>query len=142
MFRDFTLHLKKIILWEIPVESLYEDENGYFVWRGKGQKVCQPNSTVDNKFQIEKVYVTLGNKRTDVNGPCQMYQELTDSGNLELYDMVLGKHVPENLKDGDTVFYKKYQYLFQPEDVVKIEIPDFSETRFLCSGIFCDTQSC
>jgi multidrug resistance efflux pump len=114
----------------VPMESLRKDDKGYYVWKGKGQKVCQPDSVIADKFQIEKVYVKPGEYRAFINGPCKEYQALEDSGNLQEYDFILGKRVPDNLKSGETVLYRKYRYLFEPGDIVKVNIPDLVKPGF------------
>ena len=114
----------------VPVESLYQDDKGYYVWRGKEQKLCQPDTVIADVFQIEKVYVKPGNLKTYINGPCKEYRVLDDSGSLEEYDYILGDTIPEDLTDNCTVYYKKYKYQLKPDDIVKIEIPDLTKSGF------------
>ena len=106
----------------VPIESLHEDDNGYYVWKGAGQKVCQPNFVIADKFEMKKVYVKPGDEKTYINGPSCEYRKLIDAGDLEEYDFVLGKNIPEGLKNNEFVFYNKYKYLFNPGEIVKVEI--------------------
>ena len=126
----FNVSLEDKTLLAVPVESLHKDDKGYFVWRGKGQKVCQPDSVIVDKFQIEKVYVMPGGEKTYINGPCKEYQVLEAPGKLQEYDFILGRILPKGLKDNGMVFYKKYKYLFNPGETVKVEIPELSKPGY------------
>ena len=114
----------------VPVDSIRKDDVGDFVWKAVGQKVFQADKVVNSKFTIKKVYIKLENKRTYINGVCAEYCMLKDSANLEEYDVVLGKYIPENLKDGETVVYKRYDYLFNKGDIVRVEIPELTKPGF------------
>ena len=114
----------------VPMQSLHKDNKGYYVWRGKGQKVFNPNSMIADKFEVEKVYVVPGNLKTLIDGVCAEYRVLKDSGKLQEYDFILGKRVPKGLKNNQTVLYKKHDFLFSPGEKVRVEIPDLVKPGF------------
>ena len=91
---------------------------------GKNQKVCQSDFVLDDEFAVEKVYIVPGELLTLNYGPGTYYQILDDAADLQQYDFILGEKIPVGLKDKDTVIYRKHKYLFNPDDVVKVEIPD------------------
>ena len=79
---------------------------------------------------MKKVYIIPGNKKTYINGPCVEYVLLEGPGKLQEYDYILGQNIPNKLNNNDTVIYRKYRYLFNPGDKVKVEIPELSKQGY------------
>ena len=102
------------------LESMfYKDKNTKkeYVWKAVGQKTLRPGKTIDSVFSAEKVYVNkTGEKKTAIDG--EKYK-IKKTNKLQKYDVLL-KGVPENLKNGDKVMYKKIVCLFWPGDKVKV----------------------
>ncbi len=74
-----------------------------------------------NSFSAEKIYVNLtGKNREGFDG--KLY-EVTNTEKLHVNDILLHE-VPENLKDGDKVAYKKRACLFWPGDKVKVVLSE------------------
>jgi hypothetical protein len=98
---------------------IYKDKDGKreYVWKAVGQKALEPGKVIANEFSIEKVYVEkTGEKREGLDG--KLYQ-LKKTDKLQINDIVLAK-VPENLKTGDKVMFKRKTTLFWPGDKVKV----------------------
>ena len=103
----------------VPINSLFKDDKGYFVWAAEGQKMMQPGEVIANEFKIKKIYVTPGNETRECFGG--QIRLLKNSGSLQEFDAVLNEN-PEGLKDNDTVEYNRKRCLFWPNDEVKVVV--------------------
>ncbi len=95
-----------------------KDKDGKeYVWKAVGQKALQPGKVYPDEFTIEKVYIEkTGESRTAIDGKLH---EIKKTDKLETLDIVLDK-VPDNLKSGDKVIFKRKTTLFWPGDKVKV----------------------
>ena len=103
----------------VPLEAIFKDKDGSFVWQAVGQKFMQPNKAVAREFKVKKVYVTLTGKYRE--GISEKVELLKDYGALEEFDVLLGES-PEGLKDGSEVGFTRIQTQFWPGDKVKVTV--------------------
>lgn len=104
----------------ININALKHDVNGYFVWKGVGQKNLQPGKGLNVVFPIEKVYVVPDDLVEQVS-PSDRFVKLKEPGSLTNGDIVISDP-PEGAKDGDEVCFVQARYVFMPGDIVKVKI--------------------
>jgi len=104
----------------VPVNSIFEDEKGYYVWLAVGQMNMQPGKALDKIFTVKKEYIVPDNKKRCMMGFIT-YRALLNPGSLKEYNMVL-TNPPKHLKENDLVYYHRQRYVFMPGDTVKVEI--------------------
>ena len=102
----------------VPSNSVVNEGDKSFVWRGKGQKTMQTDKGIDNVFPVEKIFVKPAKLfRTTDN--FETIVALEDKGSLEINDVIL-LDPPKDIKDGQTVIYPEGSYLLMPGDQVKV----------------------
>jgi len=103
----------------VPEESLEKDGQGYFVWRGVGQRENQVQG-ISPVFEVEKVRLVPDDLKTEVNATA-FYRILKDPGSLKEFNIVLLKP-PADLKERQRVCVRPARYRFMPGDPVKVRI--------------------
>lgn len=104
----------------VPTASLHKDQQGFYVWLGKGQRNMQPWRGIKSIFPVKKVYVKPDDLELNIASH-SCFRILKDPGILKPFDTVLTK-APEKLRDGDKVCLYRKRFLFMPGDPVKVEI--------------------
>ncbi len=103
----------------VPMAAVKKDDAGYYVWRGKGQRILASGETLSREFQVERVPVVPGTNYRKVI--YQTFRDLIDPGTLEGYDLIVTEP-PADLKDGDTLVMDQRRWLFRPGDVVQVRV--------------------
>jgi multidrug efflux pump subunit AcrA (membrane-fusion protein) len=102
--------------------SVHTDDDGNtFVWKAEGLTAGDLRGTFDPVFTVRKVPVKVGDKILPV---LQLYRfrDLTDMGGLDpMKDVITGK-LPDGVKDGDTVFLTRKEWLLRPGQLVHVEL--------------------
>ncbi|HBM16201.1 MAG TPA: hypothetical protein DD381_07680 [Lentisphaeria bacterium] len=114
---NFNIDSEEISL-AVHLDSLNKDGNGYYVWKGLGQKTMDPDHGIDSKFKIQKVYVKPSGLKRSVFG-YDHFAELEDAGTLELNDITI-IDAEDDLKDGQEIYFADQRYLLMPGDQVKV----------------------
>ncbi len=103
----------------VPMDSIGKDDQGYFVWRGIGQRENQIKG-VSPVFPVEKVRIIPDDLKTELNASIQ-FRMLKDPGSLKEADIVL-LNPPAGLKDKQQVCVQPPRYRFMPGDPVEVRI--------------------
>jgi len=118
---------KEAPLWIAP-RALKKDAEGSFVWRIKDARAMEADKHVKQVVVLEKVHVEMNDSK--INHGVYQLAALKNAGKLNRYD-ILAAHVPENVKDGDSVIYQKSRLLFRPGEQVSVHIsPNPTVTGF------------
>jgi RND family efflux transporter MFP subunit len=108
----------KKTIW-IPENSIFEDENGSFIWLAKEQNMKEKINIIDRKFAVEKKYLKSLDKFKNLG--INTFRCVENPGNIKLYDIIL-LNPPADLKDGSKVIYQPSRWLLRPGDQVKVII--------------------
>jgi hypothetical protein len=105
----------------VAVSAIKKDTEGnYYVWKAVGIKNMQPGKGIKNLFPIKKVYIKPANTQYR-RGGYSLYRALLDPGELKQFDIVVSDP-PQNVKDGNIVFWQQERYILMPGDEVRVEI--------------------
>lgn len=88
----------------VEVGSLYQDDEGYFVWKAEELTFQQLRADFDAVIRIRKVRVRPGLRRVPLLN-VYTFRELVDAGDLNPVTDLLASKLPNGLKDGDMVFF-------------------------------------
>lgn len=103
----------------VPADSIGKDDQGYFVWRGIGQRENQVKG-VSPVFAVEKVRIVPDDLKTELNASI-LFRMLKDPGALKESEVVLLKP-PADLQDKQQVCIQPPRYRFMPGDPVEVRI--------------------
>lgn len=107
----------------VEVGSLYQDDEGYFVWKAEELTFRQLRADFDPVIRIRKVRVRPGLRRVPLLN-VYTFRELVDAGDLNPATDLLASKLPNGLKDGDTVFFSRERWVLRPGDLVEVSIDD------------------
>lgn len=107
----------------VEVGALYQDDEGYFVWKAENLAFQQLRTDFDPVFRIHKVRVKPGQRRVPVLN-IYTFRELVDHGDLNPATDLLASKLPDGLKEGDRVFFARERWLLRPGDLVEVSIDD------------------
>jgi len=99
--------------------SFYTDDKGTYVWKAVGHKALQPGKIMPKEFSIKKIYVNKSKEQRE--GFDGKLFKVVGNDDLQVNDILL-EQVPDNLKSGDKVQYRKRTCLFWPGDKVKVTL--------------------
>jgi hypothetical protein len=104
----------------VPEKSIFSDNKGKYVWKGKGIKHMQSGNGIKSIFQIEKIYIKIANMKKTIAGNTNVIA-LQQNDRLQVFDVVLTETKP-NLQDGSQIYFVQERYQFMPGDTVKVVI--------------------
>ncbi|HJO93014.1 MAG TPA: hypothetical protein QF753_06420 [Victivallales bacterium] len=115
---------KKIL--GVPIESIRKDKKGTFVLKAKGININK-NKDIPKNLITEKVYIEvsniLENITYDINN-VRLTRSIKKNDKIKLGDIIYGNCDP-NIKNGEQVFRIPPNWIFFPEEIVKVRIPSF-----------------
>jgi RND family efflux transporter MFP subunit len=105
----------------VEESALHQDEEGYFVWKVEGLSAADRFGDFNPVFTIRKVRVVLGES---VIRYVQLltYRELKDLGGLGPGKDLVTSELPEDVRDGDTVFLSRKRWLLRPGELVHVDL--------------------
>jgi len=121
---DLLAEKKQVPLW-VPYKAIKEDSQGSFIWRVKKQQVFKPGSVIDEVLTVERVAVKPS--KVFKNVPIFRFNALQDHGTLNEFDVIL-VDAPDGLKDNEQVLLVELQWLFNPNETVRVKIPNLMQT--------------
>ena len=120
----WTLHTERVGdqgNYFIDVESLHEDDQGYYVWKVDGLTVDDLYGKYDPVLNVSKVRVTPGEGRIP-SLQVFTFRELVDHGELDPdTDVILGA-IEGEVIDGIAVLSQE-RWLLRPGDLVEVALP-------------------
>jgi len=120
----------------VEVGSLYQDDEGYFVWKAEELTFQQLHADFDPVIRIRKVRVKPGQRRVPLLN-VYTFRELVDAGDLNPATDLLASKLPDGLNDGDRVFFARERWVLRPGDLVEVSIDDDAAR----SGFYVPTTS-
>jgi len=120
----------------VEVGSLYQDDEGYFVWKAEELTFQQLRADFDPVIRIRKVRVKPGPSRVPLLN-VYTFRELVDAGDLNPATDLLASKLPDGLKDGEKVFFARERWVLRPGDLVEVSIDDDNAR----SGFYVPTKS-
>ena len=103
------------------VSSIYEDEQGSYVWKVEGLSIPDMAGEYEPVFTVKKLRVTPGDRYIrylDIF----TFRELADIGKLDPdKDLVAGR-LPDTVKEGDTVVLSREQWKIRPGQLVRVDL--------------------
>lgn len=102
-------------------ETLHQDEEGYFVWQAAGLTIADLAGDFNPVFRVRKVRVIPSDRYLQFL-EIFTYRELTDIGGLNPKTDLLAGALPDDVKDGDTVFLSRKQWLLRPGQLVRVDL--------------------
>jgi RND family efflux transporter MFP subunit len=111
----------------VEERALHQDKEGYFVWKVEGLSAADRFADFNPVFTVRKVRVVPGES---VIRYVQLLtlRELKDLGGLAPgKDLVTGE-LPEEVRDGDTVFLSRSRWLLRPGELVHVDLHGGQET--------------
>ena len=117
----------------VPVEAIKKDKDGqHYVFRAKGQRALSLKKGIAKVFTIEKINVTPGKIGTQLDlgfkGQVKLCN-LENNGDLKFHDVLVVKS-EDNLKDGGKALLVEQHYMFQPGEIVAVQIPSLNMSGF------------
>lgn len=111
----------------VEERALHQDKEGYFVWKVEGLTSADRFGGFDPVFTVRKVRVVPGES---VIRYVQLltYLELKDLGGLAPGKDLVTSELPEDVKDGDTVFLSRKRWLLRPGELVHVDLHGGQET--------------
>ncbi|MCP4179110.1 MAG: efflux RND transporter periplasmic adaptor subunit [bacterium] len=104
----------------VPLEAVFKDSKGSYVWKSEGVKTNQPGKGINSFFSVSKNYIVLENLKRNVTGYVDLVA-IKNSSKIQVDDLII-VDPPADLKNGDTVCYDVDRFLFMPGDQVKVVI--------------------
>ena len=117
----------------VAVKALYQDADGYFVWKIENRTLKDNKTRNDSGIRLRKIRVTPGDKRMPFLQVVTL-RELADLGDLDpAKDVVAGVIcAPDGrrltndeivgIQDGDTVLYVRERWRLRPGDIVRVDL--------------------
>ena len=102
-------------------ETLHQDKEGYFVWKAQGLTIADLAGDFNPIFRVKKVRVTPSDRYLQFL-EIFTYRELTDLGGLNPKTDLLAGALPDDVKDGDTVFLSRKQWQLRPGQLVRVDL--------------------
>ncbi len=104
----------------VSVDSLLEDDEGFYVLRPKDLKIKDLAGDYNPVFKVEKVRVTPGDRYHDIV-QLFFYRELDDIGDLDpATDLIVGA-LSGVVDDGDEVLLSRRSWLLRPGQIVRAD---------------------
>ena len=108
------------------------DDGGAYVWRLAGAGGTDPNRSIPNITTLEKVRVSPLDMLVQYGNV--LLEGIKGGGALRQHDVLAGD-VPDSVKPGDTVVYRKKRHRFQIGEKVKIVLSaGYGGHRFIVPG--------
>jgi hypothetical protein len=104
----------------VPVDSIYQDNKGYYVWKAKKQKNMQSDKGISCTFPVEKSYIVPDNLQR-MHGGFNRIRALKNPGTLKEFDIVLSD-ISKNLTNDEMVYVPQERYTLMPGDEVTVVI--------------------
>ena len=117
----------------VAVKALYQDADGYFVWKIENRTLKDNKTRNDSGIRLRKIRVTPGDKRMPFLQVVTL-RELADLGDLDpTKDVVAGVICASDgrrltndeivgIQDGDTVLYVRERWRLRPGDIVRVDL--------------------
>jgi RND family efflux transporter MFP subunit len=104
----------------IDVKSLFEDQEGFYVWKVQGLQSKDRGGTDKPVFEVTKVRVKPG-ERFHEYVQVFTFREMEDIGNLDpARDLITGSLSGE-VREGDTVALSRKRWLLRPGQIVRAD---------------------
>lgn len=100
---------------------IYNDSDGDYVWKLKGNKYLHSGRGVDYISPLQKVYIKKGDF-SQYEASYAKVITVQPNKELEAGDILLFGSIPNYLKAGDKVCISNNRYLFMPGDPVRVVI--------------------
>lgn len=102
-------------------ETLHQDTEGFFVWKAEGLTIADLARDFTPVFRVKKVRVTPSDQYLQFL-EIFTYRELTDLGGLNPKTDLLAGSLPNDVKDGDTVFLSRQQWQLRPGQLARVDL--------------------